>query len=79
MLSSIPAVAKAVAAFVSVLAGGIGAVYAITPEVPPTTGEWLGVVAQAVVATVAVYVVPNRAPVADDSEYEEDLGDTGTQ
>jgi hypothetical protein len=68
VLSDIPAVAKAVAAFVSTLAGGIGVVYALTPDVAPTGAEWLGVVVQSAIATAAVYAVPNRPPAGGDDE-----------
>jgi hypothetical protein len=57
MLAKIPTVAKAVAAFATAAGGALAT--ALTDGVV-TLPEWIAVAVAAVVATTAVYQVPNR-------------------
>lgn len=59
VLSKIPTVAKAITGGVT----AFGAAFAVAyQDGAVTTGEWISIVVATLVATVAVWAVPNRAP-----------------
>lgn len=49
------------------LAAGVAALVGVQPD-GITSDEWLKVAAAAIVAGLAVWLVPNKAPVADNKE-----------